>query len=166
MCVNSLPALYNTLSKWMLTLSSHAFWSSLISCSNDVSSILLLCAAWRCSRIFCSSVISCWSSSCLFLYSNYFIFHLSLSKSRDKAWISVCCSWMISLRSAFVGFVFVSSSWRRTNSVSHSPDGPSSCTIFLLLPWSCDVNVGNEAPSTPGGDNTRFDAANKGLLHL
>ena len=144
--------------------------SSLISCSNDVSSTLLLCAAWWYSWMFFSSMIACWSSSCLFLYSRYFMFYLALSKSRDKAPIFDCCSWMISLSCTFVGSVFVSSSWRIMNSGSHSPDGspgdPSSYIGSLPLSCSCSVDVRSKAPSTPGGDNTHFVAANKCLLPL
>ena len=173
MCLSkarSLSALSSSLSKCMLTLSRLASRSSLISCYNDVSLTLLLCVSWRCSQMFCSSIIACWSSSYLLLYSRYFMFHLALSKSMDKASISNCYSWMISLSSAFVGYLSVSSSWRRTNSVSRSPDGlsegPSSCTGSLPLSYSCVVDVRSEAPSTLGGDNTRFAAVNKCLLPL
>jgi len=167
MCLNnalSLSDFSGSLSKWMFTFSKTYSRSSSLFCSNVVNSILLLWVAWRFSRMFCNSIIACWSSNYFFLYSKYLIIHLGLSKLRDKSLISVCCSWMISLSLALSGPVSVSSSWMRMKSVSRSLDDPSSYIGLFPLSCTCDVGVGSEAPSTPGGDNTRFAATNNCLV--
>jgi len=134
------------------------------SCSSDVSSNFLLLATWQFSSMFCSSIITCWSSSCLFLCSRYYIVHWNLSKFMDKALMSACYSWMISLRFVLCRPISVSSPSMRMKSVSHSPDGPSSYSSLLPSSWTYCADDGSEAPSTSSGDNTRLVAANNHLV--
>ena len=138
--------------------------SAFISWSKEVNSTLLLWAAWRFSRMFWNSIITCWSSSYLFLCSRYYIVHWALSKLIDKASMSTYCSWMISLRFVLWGPISVSSPSMRMKSVSRSPDGPSSYNGLLPRSWTYCADGESEAPSTPGGDNSHFAAINNCLV--
>jgi len=130
-----------------------------------VKSILLCWAAWRFSRMFCSSMIACWSSSCLFHCSRYPMFHLVISNWSCKAWMSVSCSLIILLYWASSKSKVVSSSWIITKP-NGSPESLSLCLGFLPLSCTYGADVGSEALSTLGGDNTRFATVNKGLVPL
>lgn len=167
MCLHivfSLLAFSSIFSKWIFALSSQDSWAALISCSSDVSLTFLLLAACQLSRMFCSSIMVYWSSSCLFLCSRYLFIHLPLSRLRDKCWMSYCCSWMISLSFELCEPKSVSSFWIRMKSISYPPEGPSSCNGRLPLSCTYSANGGNESPSTSGRDNTHFSTANNLLV--
>lgn len=146
MCLNivfSLLAFSSIFSKWIFALSSQDSRLALISCSSGVSLTFLLLAACRFSHMFCSCIMVCWSSSCLFLCSRYLIIHLALSRLRDKSWMSTCFSWMISLSFELCEPKSVSSSWIRMKSVSCPPEGPSSCDGHLPLSYTCSADGGH-----------------------